>query len=175
MPSRRHSSAMLSSPRKPVSTMRIFSSAENCRRVARRIPFTTCSAGSFTGPDFCPICAPSMATMGQKSSLPQLTRSVSVVLMPDTAGSAYSRRAAAAPAGARCSCDPFDAFVNQLKGFDQYFVAVAVERAHGVLRRPSGVDYKARLIGATLVHDDYDKVAPCICRVTDLHLSTPVH
>src|SRR5438874_9020484 len=75
---------MLSSPRKPVSTMRIFSSAENCRRVARRIPFTTCSAGSFTGPDFCPICAPSMATMGQKSSLPQLTRSVSVVLMPDT-------------------------------------------------------------------------------------------
>src|SRR5206468_10369694 len=27
---------MLSSPRKPVSTMRIFSSAENCRRVARR-------------------------------------------------------------------------------------------------------------------------------------------
>src|SRR4051812_20894055 len=75
---------MLSSPRKPVSTMRIFSSAENCRRVARRIPFTTCSAGSFTGPDFCPICAPSMATMGQKSSLPQLTRSVSVVLMPDS-------------------------------------------------------------------------------------------
>src|SRR3954470_3270759 len=74
---------MLSSPRKPVSTMRIFSSAENCRRVARRISFTTCSAGSFTDPDFCPICAPSMATMGQKSSLPQLTRSVSVVLMPD--------------------------------------------------------------------------------------------
>src|SRR3954468_21116930 len=76
---------MLSSPRKPVSTMRIFSSAENCRRVARRISFTTCSAGSFTGPDFCPICAPSMATMGQKSSLTQLTRSVSVVLMPDIA------------------------------------------------------------------------------------------
>src|SRR5262249_36602496 len=51
--------------------MRIFSSAENCRRVARRICFTTCSAGSFTGLDFCPICAPSMATMGPKSSLPQ--------------------------------------------------------------------------------------------------------
>jgi hypothetical protein len=49
--------------------MRIFSSAENCRRVARRISLTTCSAGSFTGPDFCPIFAPSMATMGQKSSL----------------------------------------------------------------------------------------------------------
>src|SRR4051794_21853717 len=84
---------MLSSPRKPVSTMRIFSSAENCRRVARRIPFTTCSAGSFTGPDFCPICAPLMATMGQKSSLPQLTRSVSVVLMPDTdSGSAVQAK-----------------------------------------------------------------------------------
>src|SRR3954452_21142754 len=78
---------MLSSPRKPVSTMQIFSSAENCRRVARRIPFTTCSAGSFTGPDFFSICAPFMATVGQKTSLPQLTRSVSVVLMPDRLGS----------------------------------------------------------------------------------------
>src|SRR5277367_3348297 len=75
---------MLSSPRKPDSTMRIFSSAENCRRVARRISLMTCSAGSFTGPDFCPIFAPSMATMGQKSSLPQLVRSVSQVLMPDS-------------------------------------------------------------------------------------------
>src|SRR5215472_2503603 len=64
--------------------MRIFSSAENCRRVARRISLTTCSAGFFTGPDFCPICAPSMATMGQKSSLPQPALSVSQVLMPDS-------------------------------------------------------------------------------------------
>ena len=46
-------------------------------RLARRISFTTCSAGSFTGPDFCPIFAPSMATMGQKSSLPQPACSVS--------------------------------------------------------------------------------------------------
>src|SRR5690348_10617712 len=38
--------------------MRIFSSAVNCRRVARRISFTTCSAGFLTGPDFCPIFAP---------------------------------------------------------------------------------------------------------------------
>src|SRR5215207_11218484 len=53
MPSRRHSSAMLSSPRRPSSTMRIFSSAENCRRVARRRSLTTPSAGCFTGPDFC--------------------------------------------------------------------------------------------------------------------------
>src|ERR1700732_4961901 len=57
-PSRRHSSAMLSSPRRPSRTMRIFSSAENCRRVARRMSFTTFSAGSFTGPDFCLIFAP---------------------------------------------------------------------------------------------------------------------
>src|SRR5882724_2306526 len=47
MPSRRHSSAMLSSPRIPDRTMRIFSSAENCRRPTRRISFTTCCAGSF--------------------------------------------------------------------------------------------------------------------------------
>src|SRR6266478_599203 len=40
--------------------------------------------GSFTGPDFCHICTPSMATMGQKSSLPQPAPSVSQVLMPDT-------------------------------------------------------------------------------------------
>src|SRR4029079_10220211 len=38
--------------------MRIFSSAVNCRRVARRISFTTCSAGFLTGPDFFPIFAP---------------------------------------------------------------------------------------------------------------------
>jgi hypothetical protein len=30
-----------------------LSSAENCRRVARRISFTTCSAGAFAGPVFC--------------------------------------------------------------------------------------------------------------------------
>src|SRR5437870_4236972 len=75
---------MLSSPRSPDSTMRIFSSAVNCRRVTRRISFTTCSAGFLTGPDFCPIFAPSMATMGQKSSLLQLSQSVSWALMPDT-------------------------------------------------------------------------------------------
>ena len=38
-PSRRQSSAMLSSPRSPSSTMRIFSSAEKCRRVACRTSF----------------------------------------------------------------------------------------------------------------------------------------
>src|SRR5439155_2623118 len=36
--------------------------------------------------DFCPIFAPSMATMGQKSSLLQLSQSVSWALMPDIGG-----------------------------------------------------------------------------------------
>ena len=47
MPFRRHSSAMLSSPRKPSSTTRIFSSAEWCLRVRRRMSRTTRSAGGF--------------------------------------------------------------------------------------------------------------------------------
>src|ERR1700688_4928644 len=58
MPSRRHSSAMLSSPRSPSSTTRIFSSAEKCRRVARRMSLIASSAGCFSGPDFCLIFAP---------------------------------------------------------------------------------------------------------------------
>jgi hypothetical protein len=49
---------MLSSPRRPSSTIRILSSAEKCRRVARRMFLTTCVAGSFPGPDFCLIFAP---------------------------------------------------------------------------------------------------------------------
>src|SRR5829696_8676865 len=58
MPSRRHSSAMLSSPREPSSTMRIFSSAEKWRRVARRMSLTMVSAGALAGPDVCFIFAP---------------------------------------------------------------------------------------------------------------------
>src|SRR5271170_3306850 len=57
MPSRRHSSAMLCSPRKPSSTTRIFSSAEYCFRVARRMSFTTCSDDTLVVSDFCLICA----------------------------------------------------------------------------------------------------------------------
>ena len=44
---RRHSSAILSSPRKPARTIRIFSSAEYCLRVARRMALMTFSASSF--------------------------------------------------------------------------------------------------------------------------------
>jgi hypothetical protein len=49
---------MLSSPRSPSSTMRIFSSAEKCRRVARRMSLIASSAGCSSGPDFCLIFAP---------------------------------------------------------------------------------------------------------------------
>src|SRR5262245_20084904 len=75
---------MLSSPRSPSRTMRIFSSAENFRRVMRRISFTTFSAGSFTGPDFRLIFAPRKATMSQKSSFLQSVQSVSQALTSDS-------------------------------------------------------------------------------------------
>src|SRR5262249_5697038 len=78
---------MLSSPRRPSSTIRIFSSAENFRRAMRRMSFTTFSAGSFTDPDFCLIFAPRKATMSQKSSLIQSARFVSKALTPDTTAS----------------------------------------------------------------------------------------
>ena len=41
-----------------IPKLRIFSSAENCRRVARRMFFTTSSAGCLAGPDVCFIFAP---------------------------------------------------------------------------------------------------------------------
>src|SRR6056300_495786 len=47
MPSLRHSSAMLHSPRSPSSTILIFSSAEYCRRVALRMSRIAFSALSF--------------------------------------------------------------------------------------------------------------------------------
>jgi hypothetical protein len=37
---------------------RLFSSAEYCLRVARRMSLMTCSAGAFPVPDFCLIFAP---------------------------------------------------------------------------------------------------------------------
>src|SRR5271168_2938376 len=48
---------MLSSPRSPSNTMWIFSSAEKCRSVARRMSLIAFSAGCFSGPDFCLIFA----------------------------------------------------------------------------------------------------------------------
>src|ERR1700683_3038539 len=49
---------MLSSPRRPSNTMRIFSSAEYCLRVARRVSWTTFSAGSLDDRVCCLIFAP---------------------------------------------------------------------------------------------------------------------
>ena len=58
MPSRRHKAAMLSSPRRPDTTIRIFSSAVYCLRVLRRISRTVLSAASFLLIDFCLIFVP---------------------------------------------------------------------------------------------------------------------
>src|SRR5277367_6616733 len=83
MPSRRHSSAMLSSPRSPSSTTRIFSSAEKCRRVAHRMSLIASSAGCFSGPDFCLIFAP--CGYDDPEILPRRKpRAVSKALMADT-------------------------------------------------------------------------------------------
>ena len=49
---------MLSSPRSPDTTIRIFSSAEYCLRVLRRISRTALSTGSFLLIDFCLIFVP---------------------------------------------------------------------------------------------------------------------
>jgi hypothetical protein len=56
-------------------------------RVARRMVFTSRSGGELPVTDFCLICAPRRATMSQKSSLPQLAKSVSMALIPDISGS----------------------------------------------------------------------------------------
>src|SRR6476660_6336858 len=58
IPSLRHSSAMLTSPRRPSSTMRIFSSAEYCRRVALRMSRTNFSAPSGLRPFLSVIVIP---------------------------------------------------------------------------------------------------------------------
>src|SRR5271155_1122291 len=75
---------MLSSPRRPSNTMRIFSSAEYCLRVARRMSWTTFSAGSLDDRVCCLIFAPVNVTMSQKLSLVQSANSVSRVLTADT-------------------------------------------------------------------------------------------
>jgi hypothetical protein len=62
-------SAMLSSPRRPAITMRIFSSAQYCRRVVRRISRTRFFA----------------VKMSSKSALPQSLTSVQLVLTANTA------------------------------------------------------------------------------------------
>jgi len=75
---------MLSSPRRPSSTILILSSAENRRRVARRISRTVLSALSECLCRSCLIFAPPGATMSQKHSLIQSRHSVQQVLTGDT-------------------------------------------------------------------------------------------
>ena len=76
MPSRRHSSAMLYSPRSPSRTTRIFASAEWCFRVARRMFFTTYS-GVTRVSDFCVICA-SPKSYGEPGSLRSSSHPISL-------------------------------------------------------------------------------------------------
>jgi len=92
MPSLRHSSAMLSSPRRPAITMRIFSSAEYCRRVARRISRTRFSASSESVSTFDLIARSFAVNMSSKSSLPQSPHSVQLVLTGNTIGGATTDR-----------------------------------------------------------------------------------
>jgi len=63
-PSIRQSSAMVSSPRNPSSTMRIFSSAEYCLRVARRISLIALAVPVCLVCDFCLIFIPLMGWTG---------------------------------------------------------------------------------------------------------------
>ena len=88
-------------PRRPSRTMRIFSSAEYCWRVARRMFFKSRSDGELAVPDFCLICAPRIATMSQKSSLPQNAKSVSLVLIPDRKWRRFAGRDCAGTTGAQ--------------------------------------------------------------------------
>src|SRR5271170_5885524 len=70
--------------------MRIFSSAEYCLRVARRMSWTTFSAGSLDDRVCCLIFAPVNVTMSQKLSLLQSANSVSRALTADIWGQTWS-------------------------------------------------------------------------------------
>jgi hypothetical protein len=59
--------------------MRIFSSAEYCLRVARRMSLMTCSAGAFPVPDFAPLKGYDEPEILRS----QLSPNVSLALTPD--------------------------------------------------------------------------------------------
>jgi IstB-like ATP binding protein len=67
--SRRHSPAMLSSPRRPSRTILIFSSEEYCVRVARLMSLTIFSDDLRPGPVVCLMCHSLVITMSQELSL----------------------------------------------------------------------------------------------------------
>src|SRR4051812_12876625 len=84
MPSRRHSSATLCSPRSPSSATRIFSSAELLARRPANVSHDPLGR-QFGGSGFLAHLHSSTVTMSQKSSFPQTLESVSQALTPDTA------------------------------------------------------------------------------------------
>ena len=67
----------------PSRMMRIFSSAEYCLRVARRMSLASRSDGVSGVLGFCLMPTPQVVTMSPKSSVPQAASSVSHVLMSD--------------------------------------------------------------------------------------------
>jgi hypothetical protein len=85
MPSLRHNSAMLSSPRRPAITMRIFSSAEYCHRVACRISRTRVCASSESISTFVLIVR-SLAVKDQLKILVSLIRLTNMKLDEGAAG-----------------------------------------------------------------------------------------
>src|SRR5690606_41235776 len=64
---------MESSPRRPSSTILILSSAEKCRRVLRRMSFTTCPAGFLDLEDLGFIFVP--LSLRRSPNPPQITTS----------------------------------------------------------------------------------------------------
>ncbi len=81
MPSCRQSSAMLSSPRRPASTIRILSSEEYFRRVYRLMSFTTRSASSLARSFLRLIICSIWAMMSLNHSLKKSIHSVHKALM----------------------------------------------------------------------------------------------
>ena len=90
MPSRRQSSAIEVSPRRPSTTMRIFSSSAWCSGLS-----AGCGGqGSPTSPGWSWILShlrSLKATMSQKSSVPQAVSFVAKVLKRDTGPQAFGR------------------------------------------------------------------------------------
>jgi hypothetical protein len=78
-----HNQDGVSAPRPAPARQRLLQLLEQAF-LARRMVFTSRSDGELPVTDFCLICAPRRTTMSQKSSLPQLAKSVSMALIPDT-------------------------------------------------------------------------------------------
>src|SRR5271154_3698839 len=142
MPSLRHNSAMLSSPRRPAITMRIFSSAEYCRRVARRISRIRFSASSESVSAFVLIARSFAVKMSSKSSLPQSLTSVQLVLTGN------SQRREGAVDAHDASHGPF-----QPDGSAGSLCAVSLQFGTAADKRPAGLKVVRRGDDPTSRHD----------------------